>query len=225
MKKGWFNTMKKTLALLLALLMLTATFVACENGSDKPGDEIKDDITTTGTTGAPGSEDAKTDTPTTAAPTDPPETDEPYVAPDKIVPNNAWGNATKENPHPFTLGSSIDAQPPAEVINLTDMRFLEFDLYVEDPDTANSITGQTQLEISSGGACDVEEYNWGQNNENQLLANIELVQGWNHIKIALPEVNDWWDCDYTAVNYLRWYYVGCDKTAEAQIANFCFTKE
>ncbi len=214
--------MKKTLALMLSLLMITASLAACKE-ADKPDEETKDKITT-GENETPESKDPESNKPESNAPeSGEPETGTGDENPSKIVPNNAWGLATKDAPYAFTLGLSIDEQRPAEVLDLSGMKYLEFDLHVSDPAAANAITGQNQLEISSGGTCDVEEYCWGQDNENQLLSKITLVEGWNHIKIALPE--DWGACDPTRVNYMRWYYVDCSGTAEAQIANFCFTAE
>jgi hypothetical protein len=78
-----------------------------------------------------------------------------------VAPHMAWalsGNQSGE--HSFTFGEGIH-EFRFSPINIEKMKYLEFDIYLRDPDVVNHWkTGETELEITSSGTCDRFEYAW-----------------------------------------------------------------
>lgn len=112
------------------------------------------------------------------------------------------------------------------LVDISEMEYLEFDLYVSDADIF-SAAGDTKLELTST--------NWADNGEiNYDMKNISLESGWNHVKLALadfkaynPGSENGVDCDKESINFLRLYAVGHSsaKDMTVKMDNVVFTKE
>lgn len=193
---------KKTIKILLLSLLVTLTLAACGRGNT---DLPPEDGTTSGS--------LSTSESTTAATTQTPKT--VY----SVAPNIAWARATRERPgNPVTVGDSVNAFAfPA--IDISGMDYLEFDIYLPSTAKLSNITKSTQLEITSSGVSDMNEVAWG----SEILEGQSLVDGWNHIKLALPEMEG---VDKTAVNYIRWYWTESgSRIRNCYVANLRFTTE
>ncbi len=110
-------------------------------------------------------------------------------------------------------------------VDSTGYNALEFDLYVSDPDFFEFAGGA--IELTSSGTWDQNEISWG-------LGDLNLNEGWNHVKLSFDfasQTVDWKgesDVDFTKINFLRIYtgtaqnYIG--KEITFRIDNMCFTK-
>lgn len=88
-----------------------------------------------------------------------------------------------------------DAENP-QTFNVDDADYIYVRFYVED---ADALTGNGQIEISSSGTCDQQEYNW-----NPFTYGIE--SGWNELELYIWEGNESGGTpDFTKINYFRIY--------------------
>ena len=98
----------------------------------------------------------------------------------------SYGNGTDRFTKVF---NPIDA-------NVTfDKGYLNFWLYVSDINTFEEIG---QVEITSSGGPDVDEYNW-------FVKCLELKNGWNQIYLKLTHANKNGNPDLRAINFFRFY--------------------
>ncbi len=143
-----------------------------------------------------------------------------------VAPRMAWalsGNQSGE--HSFTFGEGIH-EFRFSPINIEKMKYLEFDIYLRDPDVVNHWkTGETELEITSSGTCDRFEYAWmGYELWKQAADHgLKLKTGWNHVILTLPESSR---ADFSRINYIRWYWNedGPGRTMSGcEVANLRFT--
>lgn len=90
---------------------------------------------------------------------------------------------------------SEDAENP-QTFNVDDSDALYVRFFVED---ADALTGNGQIEISSSGTCDQQEYNY-----NPFA--YEIVSGWNELELYLWEGQETGGSpDFTKINYFRIY--------------------
>ena len=88
-----------------------------------------------------------------------------------------------------------DAENP-QTFNVDDADALYVRFYVED---ADALTGNGQIEISSSGTCDQQEYNY-----NPFA--YEIVSGWNELELYLWEGQETGGSpDFTKINFFRIY--------------------
>ena len=89
--------------------------------------------------------------------------------------------------------------------------YLEFEYYISD---ATKLGTNSQIEISSSGTCDVNEYSWSMPTG--------LVNGWNHFKLKLSNAGKTGTPNLSAINWFRIYnFVTASVTAK--IDNIRFT--
>ena len=88
--------------------------------------------------------------PTPEAPTTAATTEAPDVV-SNVVPNTPWARAAIDYPgDTFVLGDSVNAFAfPA--VDISDMKYLEFDIYISSAARLSNITENTQFEITSSG--------------------------------------------------------------------------
>ncbi len=197
---------KKLLCILMAMSLLIASaalLVSCKGSGEATGDSSKTDP-------------AKTDPPADPDPI-PPNTGEVVYS---VVPDMIWATATREDATAtFVMGNSVNAFKFAP-IDISGMKYLEFDLYLPSVKNLSKITENSQFEITSSGTCDVEEFSWS-GTSNGILRGQKLEEGWNHVKVRLtsmPGVNP------KAVNYIRWYWAAPASTIDGcKMANLRFT--
>jgi hypothetical protein len=200
---------KKSLCILMAIgfvLTSAALLASCKGGSKTPSDSNKTEPSKT--------TPPKTDS--TPDPLPPPTGDVVY----SVVPDMIWATATREDATAtFVMGNSVNAFQFAP-IDVSEMKYLEFDLYLPSVKNLSKITENSQFEITSSGTCDVEEFSWS-GTSNGILRGQKLEEGWNHVKVRLnsmPGVNR------KAVNYIRWYWTAPASTIDGcKIANLRFT--
>ena len=143
-----------------------------------------------------------------------------------VVPRMPWSlNKNQSGMHTFTFGH--DLHPfRFDPIDISKMEFLEFDIYLQDPETVYQWkTGETEFEITSSGTCDLNEYAWsGYELWREAARNgLELREGWNHVKLNLPKNSP---ADLSKINYIRWYWAEDDenkKMSGCRVANLKFT--
>ncbi|MCF8363174.1 MAG: T9SS type A sorting domain-containing protein [Prolixibacteraceae bacterium] len=70
---------------------------------------------------------------------------------------------------------------------------LEFWYYVSDP---SQLTDVNQVELGSGGAPDIDEYNWNLSG---------LTKGWNHIRLSFSDASKKGNPDLNSINWFRLY--------------------
>ena len=88
-----------------------------------------------------------------------------------------------------------DAENP-QTFNVDEADSLYVRFYVED---ADALTGNGQIEISSSGTCDQQEYNY-----NPFA--YEIVSGWNELELYLWEGQETGGSpDFTKINFFRIY--------------------
>ena len=95
---------------------------------------------------------------------------------------------------------------------------LEFELYVSDLALFDVKFGNTQLELTSSGACDQEEIGWNLATIKECIVG-EPQAGWNHVVLYFSEAATRGDnpFDITRINFFRFFMVGpeggnCDMT-------------
>jgi alpha-L-fucosidase 2 len=89
--------------------------------------------------------------------------------------------------------------------------YLEFEYYISD---ATKLSANNQIEISSSGTCDNNEYFWSMPTG--------LVNGWNHFKLKLSNAGKIGTPNLSAINWFRIYnFVTASVTAK--IDNIRFT--
>lgn len=105
-------------------------------------------------------------------------------------------------------------------VDLTEMKYLEFDFYISNADHYNN---NINLELTSSGRQDYEEMS--------IYGNVfQLVDGWNHIKIALADMKQDTSpagpLDLTRWNFFRLCLNGAydlgDEELTLAIDNLCF---
>lgn len=98
-----------------------------------------------------------------------------------------------------TVGFTVKLDEP---IDISGMDNLYFRMYIDSADNIFS-KSNGQLELTSGGTCDVEE-----SNINPVT--LDWVDGWNEFVIPISDFVG--DCDFTRFNYVR-LYMFTDETA------------
>ncbi len=142
------------------------------------------------------------------------------------VPRIPWSlSKDRSAMHAFRFGEGIHAFR-FDPINIEKMEYLEFDIYLSDAKVVQQWkTGETELEITSSGISDINEYAWsGYGLWSQAAANgLLLRDGWNHVRLKLPRSSA---ADFSKINYIRWYWNEADtngKTTDCRVANLKFT--
>lgn len=135
-----------------------------------------------------------------------------------VVPRMPWSlNKNQSGMHTFTFGH--DLHPfRFDPIDISKMEFLEFDIYLQDPETVYQWkAGETEFEITSSGTCDLNEYAWsGYELWREAARNgLELREGWNHVKLNLPKNSP---ADLSKINYIRWYWAEDDENKKCPAA-------
>lgn len=91
-------------------------------------------------------------------------------------------------------------------VDLSDMAYLEFDVYISDLNLISSAT-DAQIEIRSGLTPDDAELYW----DLDSVKTLRLKQGWNHVRVALSAGRDSMSAgnkiDLTKVCFFRFYVV------------------
>jgi len=103
-------------------------------------------------------------------------------------------------------------------IDITNMDYLEFDIYVSDSGIITSAR-DTQIELRSGSGNDNNEMQW----TSSYVKNMRWVSGWNHVKLKLSGANVVGTVDETAINYFRFYMTGAAKETTCELKNLRFT--
>ncbi|MBR0303242.1 MAG: hypothetical protein IJQ80_05285, partial [Clostridia bacterium] len=65
-----------------------------------------------------------------------------------VKPNIAWATDTKSTTRTFTMGNSTNQYFKFDPVDLTGMQYIEFDLYIPDITNYNSLTKNSEFEIS-----------------------------------------------------------------------------
>jgi hypothetical protein len=88
----------------------------------------------------------------------------------------------------------------AAAVDISGMKYLEFDVFVSDPAIIADV--EFSFELTSGGTADQQE-----NAKKFKGKDTGWVQGWNHVKWALTEFDakTGGELDFTKWNYIRWY--------------------
>ena len=82
--------------------------------------------------------------------------------------------------------------------------YLEFEYYISD---ATKLGANNQIEVSSSGTCDTNEYFWSMPTG--------LVNGWNHFKLKLSNAGKIGTPNLSAINWFRIYnFVTASVTAK-----------
>ena len=115
----------------------------------------------------------------------------------------------------FSLGAQMIESTGMTAADLSAYNRIEFDLYVTDADAVKELNGNSEFEISSSGKCDDKELHWLSETFTK-----DLQDGWNHVVLEFAEGSETnGPIDMSAVNYLRWYWVGNDSGVDAYIDN------
>ncbi len=89
--------------------------------------------------------------------------------------------------------------------------YLDLWLYISD---VSKFDGGGQLEISSAGRADVDEYNWS-------VGSLNLSNGWNELHLQISSASKMGNPDLSAVNYFRLYqFVSGDVITRIDIIRF-----
>ncbi len=143
-----------------------------------------------------------------------------------VVPRIPWSlSKNQSGMYSFTFGYDLHSFR-FDPIDVSKMEFLEFDVYLFDPDVVDRWkTGETEFEITSSGDSDISEYAWsGYALWKQAARNgLELREGWNHVKLNLPKNSP---ADLSKINYIRWYWNEDDENRKmpgCRVANLKFT--
>ena len=114
-------------------------------------------------------------------------------------------------------------------VNSTGYDALEFDMYVTDPSLLEATFRDTGIELSSAGKCDDGELSW-KFPEIVAALNGKVQEGWNHVTLLFrdgkPDDRNQVDFDPTAINYLRFFFVGVPEEYHGQyfaVDNFRLT--
>ena len=78
-------------------------------------------------------------------------------------------------------------------VGVDETGYLSFWLYVSD---VSVFDGDGQVEITSSGVADTDEYNWA-------VSTIGLINGWNHVKLALSNAGKTGTPTLNAIKYFR----------------------
>ena len=223
--------MKKLVCFILLLAMITSLFTACKTDDTTTVTDLATSIAIETTEPIKTTQTADTTqaAETTKSPdetTAPPETVEPIDPFEplvySVVPDIVWAYATRENTMmTFTMGNGV-YEFGFSAVDISEMQYLEFDIYIPSMTNYAKITEDTQFEITSSGTCDKNEHAWT-GHQNGILKDQNIQEGWNHVKIALSEMPT---VDKTSVNYIRWYWVSPRSTVkDCAIANLRFTTD
>ncbi|MBE6620326.1 MAG: hypothetical protein E7625_03055 [Ruminococcaceae bacterium] len=125
---------------------------------------------------------------------------------DVYEPQNAMGMVLPTGEKPVGAIQLTWIAPDEEaVIDISNMKYIEFDLYVSD-DKVLPNARNIWIELGSAGKCDHNEFSvefW--NNQNPSLG---LKKGWNHIQLSLELFKNNGsngDLDMTKLNYFRFF--------------------
>ncbi len=89
--------------------------------------------------------------------------------------------------------------------------YLDLWLYISD---VSKFDGGGQLEITSAGRPDVDEYNWS-------VASLNLSNGWNELHLQISSASKMGSPDLSAINYFRLYqFVSGDVISRIDIIRF-----
>lgn len=149
----------------------------------------------------------------------PPDTEKVIYS---VVPDMVWATSSKEDASAtFVMGNSVNSFQFAPV-DISNMKYMEFDLYIPSVTNLSKISSNSQFEITSSGTCDLEEFNWSANSGG-ILNGQTLVDGWNHIKVRLPSMPS---VNRKAINYIRWYWTAPASTISGcKVAGLRFTTD
>lgn len=121
-------------------------------------------------------------------------------------------------------GWSLVSQKLYAPINATGAVYLEMDVYVSDVALMSHSqygSGGINIEITSSGECDWNEYSWS-------LCNYVTENGWTHIRLPIAEAMtpgvERGAPDMSAINYLRFHILGVyGGSIEFRVDNIFFT--
>ncbi len=115
----------------------------------------------------------------------------------------------------FSLGAQMVVSSGLPTTDMSSFNRIEFDLYVSDAEAVKALKGDAEFEITSSGKSDEKEYHWYPTN---FLQNVQ--DGWNHITLKFADAGETQGApDLSAINYVRWYWVGNDAGVDAYIDN------
>ena len=136
----------------------------------------------------------------------------------EIASVGIW-NASREGTAVFTFGNSINRKALGKTYDVSDAQFVEFDIYIPSGKDVTAFDGQSQFELSSGGKEDISESTMS----GDFLSEYDInYGGWTHICIPLARFAG--DCDYSALNFVGWYFVGSSYSITGcKVANLTFT--
>lgn len=92
--------------------------------------------------------------------------------------------------------------------------YLNLWLYVSD---ISKFVGSGQIEITSSGKNDVDEYSWS-------TTNLNLVNGWNNLKLPISGAGKIGNPNLSAINFFRFYQNTNGATVEFKIDYIWFTQ-
>ena len=122
----------------------------------------------------------------------------PIAIDDEIVIGATWAAGAKLGVGAFMLRYGEGGK--AAAMDVSGMKYLEFDFYVSDAAAMNA--AGFSFELTSAGQSDKEEsaFNWDGNFKTGL------ANGWNHVQLPLSWFNTTnGTIDWTAVNFIRWF--------------------
>jgi hypothetical protein len=128
-------------------------------------------------------------------------------------------NASRAGTATFAFGNSINRKALGKTYDVSDAQFVEFDIYIPSGKDVTAFDGQSQFELSSGGKEDINESTMS----GDFLSEYDInYGGWTHICIPLARFAG--DCDYSALNFVGWYFVGSSYSITGcKVANLTFT--
>lgn len=104
-------------------------------------------------------------------------------------------NPAEENVNRWTLAAPVDG---------TGYDTVELELYISDLAILDAANGGAQLELGSAGKEDVQEVNWSLADIKAKNQGADLVVGWNHVVLPIPESADF---DISKIDYMGFYIV------------------
>lgn len=88
---------------------------------------------------------------------------------------------------------------------------LHLSVYVSNP----TVIKEGQIELSSSGTCDKDEFNFG-----EFGKNIILNKGWNNLSFSMKSAKKIGNPDLSSINYMRIYFVVSGGTTTVGVDNF-----
>jgi hypothetical protein len=121
-----------------------------------------------------------------------------YVAPTVVNGYKSLTQKTKDKK--FALVNIHFHYRTQEAIDLTGMKYVEFDLYISDVDPLLDKVN-LQLELNSTGEWDQKEIGF----TDKKIGDLGLVDGWNHLKFALDDLKDTAGTGEFDLTEFRWF--------------------